>query len=301
MQFWFVPTWCGDFRLEASGRGGRGSLLSVEDPTEKDRLLLVPFLAAAKERGWIKRMPTIKLIGKTLVRLPVPVTEAGPVLVGNVHQGEAVWTALRYASGQVTVEDGTGRRHLYGADGKLVETSQLPAPAKGAVEKVLDAAKGAMGSVVEAVGGAVEAAREAVSAAVTPEPEPVPVPVVAAATVREPKRGCPAPTAAARRASEVLRTFSTASQWASWQRTGSMLVVGSSSGQSYRLFHRDEAARRRMAHCLVDVRTGVDVCAWDDRVPPEEEALSLKLAVEHRERWLLSPHGNTRELVRELR
>lgn len=288
LQFWFVPTWCGDFRLEASGRGGKGSILTVEDPTEKDRELLHPFLLAAKQREWIKRMPVVKLIGKTVIRLQVSVLEAGPVLVKNVHQGESVWTALRHASGKVTVEDGTGERRLYDASGQLLETSQVPT--KGIVEKTMDVVKGA----AEAVGSVVEAAKEAIAGTVEPEPAAA---VVAAASVREPKRGCPAPTPAERRASEVLRTFSTASQWSSWQKTGSMLVIGSSSGKSYRLYHRDEAARRGLHHTLVEVRTGVDVCAWDDRVPAEEEALSLKLAVEHRERWLLSPHGHARDLV----
>ncbi len=305
LQYWFVPTWCGDFRLEASGRGGKGSILTVEDPTERDRELLAPFLAAAKERGWIKRMPTVKLIGKTVVRLPVSVADAGPVLVSNVRAGEEVWTALRFASGKVTVEDGLGKRRLYDASGTLVETTQIPA--KGVVETAVDAVKGVAASAAEAVGNAasavssavgsaVEAAKEAVSGGGEPEPAVA----TAAVSVTPPKRGCPAPTPAQRRASEVLRTFSTRRQWESFERTGSMLLIGGTSGMSYRLFHRDEAAKRRMGHSLVEARSGVEVCAWDNTVPPEEEMLALKLAVEHRERWLRSPHGNARDLAREL-
>lgn len=76
-----------------------------------------------------------------------------------------------------------------------------------------------------------------------------------------------------------------------------MRLVGGTSGNSYLLFHRDVAHRKDMGHTLVDVRSGREICAWDDSVPAEEEALSLKLAVEHRERWLLSPHGRPRDLV----
>ena len=37
----------------------------------------------------------------------------------------------------------------------------------------------------------------------------------------------------------------------------------------------------------MEVSTGHAICAWDDTVPAEEEALGLKLAIEHREGWLL--------------
>lgn len=269
LLFWFVPTWCGDFRLEAAGKDGKGSVLTVEDPTEKDRDKLAPFLATCKERGWMKRMPNIKLIGKTVVRLAVSVAEAGPALVTDVHPGEAVWTAVRFEKGTVEVVDGTGEKVLYDATGQAqaqdVDDTKAEEPKKrrGRPRK---------------------------------EPKERGSPT-AAASVRAPRRGCPPPSPAARRASEVLRTFSTASQWESWQRTASMRLVGGTSGNSYLLFHRDVAHRKDMGHTLVDVRSGREICAWDDSVPAEEEALSLKLAVEHRERWLLSPHGRPRDLV----
>jgi len=105
----------------------------------------------------------------------------------------------------------------------------------------------------------------------------------AAASLAKPKRGCPAPRRCNRRASEVLRVFSTASQWSDWERTGSMKLVGSRSGKSYRLYHRDEAAKQGLDRVLVDVESRRTVCIWDDRVPAEEEALGIKLMVEHRE------------------
>ena len=42
-----------------------------------------------------------------------------------------------------------------------------------------------------------------------------------------------------------------------------------------------------MGHALA-LASGGEVCAWDNRVPPEEEALGLKMAIEHREKWLLA-------------
>lgn len=65
-----------------------------------------------------------------------------------------------------------------------------------------------------------------------------------------------------------------------------MTLIGSRTGYAYDLFHRNVAARRRLTHVLVERRSGDTICAWDDRVPPEEEALGIKLAIEHREGWL---------------
>lgn len=109
----------------------------------------------------------------------------------------------------------------------------------------------------------------------------------AAATIKEPRRGCPVPTRCNVRASQVLTSFCTASQIAQWNREGRMRVYGNSTGTAYDVYHRDEAARRGLSRSLVNAETRRVVCAWDRGVPAEEEALSLKLAIEHREDWLL--------------
>lgn len=111
---------------------------------------------------------------------------------------------------------------------------------------------------------------------------------VAAATVATPKQGCPAPAHAERRASEVLRTFSTTRQWSQWNAEGRMRLLGNVTGMAYHLYHRDEAAARGLPRLLIEARSGHKVCVWDDRVPPAEEALAIKFAVEHREGWLRS-------------
>lgn len=108
----------------------------------------------------------------------------------------------------------------------------------------------------------------------------------AAVTVVPPVRGCPAPSPAERRASEVLRTFSTRSQWTQWEREGRMRLIGSVTGKSYHVYHRDEAASRNLPRLLIETATEAPVCVWDGRVPAAEEVLGIKLAVEHREGWL---------------
>lgn len=114
----------------------------------------------------------------------------------------------------------------------------------------------------------------------------VPDDAEAVGAVQRPSLGCPAPAAAARRASQVLAAFSTASQYESFRARGFLRAVGNYTGRAYHVFHRDEARRRGMGHCLAEAASGLEVCAWDDRVPAEEEVLGLKLAVEHRESWL---------------
>ncbi len=224
LRFWFIPAESGDFRLERDPADPEKALLTIEEPTARDRDRLLPFLKTAVELKWTESMPAIDLLGKTEVHLAVSLTEAGPVLAEDTEKDGSTWTAVRFTSGKILVVDGT------------------ELPTKG---------------------------------------EPL-----AAATIPEPKRGCPAPAHARRRASEVLRTFSTRPQWQTWERAGFMRLVGGTTGKSYRLYHRDEAAVRGLGHVLIDVSTGEEVCVWDDGVPAEEEALGVKLAVEHREPWL---------------
>lgn len=110
----------------------------------------------------------------------------------------------------------------------------------------------------------------------------------AAASVAAPTRGCPEPTPCERRSSQVLRTFSTRSQWDDWQKTGSMKVIGNATGKAYRIFHRNEAHRLGLNRCVVNIETQGVICAWADGVPSEEEVLSIKFALEHREAWFRS-------------
>lgn len=221
MRAWYIPAWCGDFRLTA--RDEASCLLTVEKPTTRDRERLSPFLLQCAKEGVLREAPVLNA-GETLLVLHAPMHDLGPKLAQQTAQG-AVWTVVACVNGEIRLADGVG---------------------------VPDA------------------------------PEPIDV----AATLKPPERGCPAPSPANRRASEVLRAFSTPAQTAAFERQGYMRVIGGSSGRAYNVYHRDEAARRGLSRCVIDVATRNPVCAWDATVPAEEEALSLKLALEHRERWL---------------
>lgn len=221
LAFWFVPSWSGDFRLEATDDT---CVLTVEDPSDEDRLKLIPFLVAARKKGWTEADGSaIAHKGESVIQIAATLREAGPVLAGSTHGDAATWTAVRHVGGTI----------------------------------LIDGAKA------------------------------VPDDATAAATVAPPRKGCPAPTPAERRASQVLRVFSTERQMGTWANEGWMRLVGSHTGEAYRLYHRDEAAKRGLPRLLIRAATGEPVCVWDDRVPPAEEALAIKLAVEHREPWLL--------------
>jgi len=234
-RFWFFPVRSGDFRLQATSTPGE-TLLSVEDPTDSDRKLLIPFLKTAVEMGQLETVPEIRFVGLTEISLKGTVEELGPILADHVHADSKLWTAVRHTDGKIFVTDGAE-----------TELKQLPVKRK----------KAEIASRKEA-----------------------------AATVREPWVGCPPPETAVRRASEVLRTFSTRSQWEQWEEHGAMKLIGNATGKAYWLHHRSVAAARGLLHLLIEAKSGRDICVWDDRVPAEEEALAIKFAVEHRENWL---------------
>jgi hypothetical protein len=93
------------------------------------------------------------------------------------------------------------------------------------------------------------------------------------------------------RADHVLRCFSTESQWASWVRFGHMEVRGGRSGLRYRVAHRHTPIaieQTKPAWCIDDNNV---VHAHLTFLPPAEEVLALKLALEHREGWIRNASG----------
>lgn len=111
----------------------------------------------------------------------------------------------------------------------------------------------------------------------------------ALATVTAPSVGCPAPEPCNVRASEVLRAFSTPFQFEMFERRGYMPLTGNVTGERYWLFHRNEAARKRLDHALLH-ESGETMCVWHAALPAEEEMLAIKFLVEHREERMLDKH-----------
>lgn len=141
---WFVPSWSGDFRLEAAGDGK--SVLTVERPTLQERKLLGLFLAHAFDAGWIAE-PAVAGDGTSTFDLTIGVDVAGPALVDRVQPKDRTLTAVRFQDG-----------HL-----EVAESSDLKALARRAKEKEAPAAvsvKRPTPSCPECVPGAVGPASE---------------------------------------------------------------------------------------------------------------------------------------------
>lgn len=244
-------------------KGGH-SLLTVENPTDGDRDKLVPFLATARSRGWISPEEGVARTGRSEILIPHPMATVAPVMAAILTDPNRSWSALRYTDGTVEV-----------IDGNTLPALRVP-PAKGTPENPIVEAKGVIATVKEKV-------------------------IEAVAVVTPPYRGCPEPEPRARRASTVLRTFCTADQWSSFARLGYLHAIGPVSGRLYRVWHEGAANAAKMRRCLT-LEDGTAVCAWENSVPPEEQALALKLAVEHREAWLLHVgHGQICEDKRDVR
>lgn len=178
---------------------------------------------------------------------------------------------------------------LSGVAGTGKSTVEIDLPLALAARLLVSEVRAETWTAVRSIGGKIELLTEPIenaAAAVEARPD-----AVAAVTIQPVGRGCPAPLRTNYRASEVLRTFTTVSQWDSWTRQGYMRVTGNLSGQRYTVLHRDLAARRGLAHSVLD-HTGRDICVWDDTIPAEEEALAIKLTLEHREDYVLTRHGD---------
>jgi hypothetical protein len=313
---WFFPCSSGDFRLS---RADDGCILSVEDPTSSDKALLLPLMEAAREHGWVEAMIGIAPKGLTEISLSCSLEDAGKLVGRGLFGDKPVWTALRHVDGHFSLEGGPIESFSFDPPVTDVEASpENTAPLDGADVSPWSSYKHC--TKCEALTGVACTNMRSGADTMRPHKErklvmnaTVPAEfkpggsgvskkalkgVVAAASVRPPRLGCPAPVETNRRASEVLRAFSTASQWREWQQHASMRVIGSHSGQAFRVHHRNSAVAKGLPHVLERLSDGKTICAWDDRVPAEEEALAMKFAVEHRETYLLGLGVQGRDLVR---
>lgn len=113
----------------------------------------------------------------------------------------------------------------------------------------------------------------------------------AAVTVEKPYKGCPMPTTTElreQRAAAVVRTFLLDRQREDFDRRRAFLSIGCDTGALYRITSRwSPDCERYGALSRID---GGPVCASNLSVPPSEEMLSLKFAVESMERDFLSHH-----------
>lgn len=161
--------------------------------------------------------------------------------------------------------------------GPIVAKIMKPGPA------VLSAIVFKDGQCVTCSGSLAELQAVAEEAAKKP-PEEAPK---AAVTVRRPTPCCPqCEPGAIKPASEVLLSFLTEEEHASWARDRSIIVEGGLSGHRYIIAHRHTKLAQHFGRICYDLDAKVVVHFHDWRVPPEEEVLAAKLILQHREPWL---------------
>lgn len=91
------------------------------------------------------------------------------------------------------------------------------------------------------------------------------------------------------RSSRVLKTFCNRQQWEDWVKHGYLIAHGHLSGNAYRICHRHHPWSREQGFICFDLTDQNVVHGYDWSVPPAEEVLTFKLAVEHAEQWIRCP------------
>lgn len=170
-----------------------------------------------------------------------PIGVLMPAIGAALHAGRACITAVRFASGQTVVTDGDPAKVL-----PVVPAADVDHDDAGPV---------------------------------APAPE---APVVAV-QVEKPLRGCPMPATVPlreQRAADVVRAFLSPSQTVDFDATRAFRTIGGDTGRLYRVTSRWSPDVGRFG-VLYDVDWDRSICASQTRVPPSEEMLAMKFAVEH--------------------
>jgi len=196
--------------------------------------------------------------GRILV--PEGVVQAGAALNWHMHENDTLITAVRFSTGEVKAS----RKPILSWLRQLV----CGAPPE------IDA----------------DAPPEEAPVETAPPPPPEPE---AAVQVPEPVRGCPMPDYTELReskAAEVTRKFLTGQQVEDFDRHRSFLVEGCDTGRLYQVTSRWNPTVGRRG-VLRDLTRDRSICAQNKRMPPSEECLSMKFAVELFEKEFLNRPG----------
>jgi len=192
-----------------------------------------------------------RLSGRGDILVPKSVVEVGAALGEHLHEENAVITAVRFTSGRVKAKRG-GIRGLIGG---LFSKKSTPKD-KGLVPEVVE------------------------------KPE-------AAVQTPVPRRGCPMPTLTdlrEQKAADVVRKFLVGQQIEDFENRRAFLTRGCDTGHLYRVTSRWAPSVEEYG-VLYDLDEGRRLCASNLTMPPSEEVLSMKFAVEIMEREFLNqPH-----------
>ena len=108
-------------------------------------------------------------------------------------------------------------------------------------------------------------------------------------TVKRPTLSCPeclGKSESDRAACDVLWEFLSESQRKEWLDRRAITVFGGLTGYCYRVCSRDTEMARRTGRITFDLTNRTVIHNYGYDRPPEEDVLTVKLLLEHRENWL---------------
>ena len=249
---WFVPTFNGDLRLEPLKGDPSKTVLSIVDPTDSERATLTDLSAIFTERKWIGSPTDLNLVPERM-----SASESGSYRKASRPKWSVTIGAPLEEVGPVFV------------------AAMKPGPA---VLTAVRLSNGRVETVEHSKTGDTESKLKKLAKKAR---------VKAAATVSRLTPCCPAcVTGSVEPATEVLLSFLSRDEHATWSKDRYIVVRGGLSGHRYIVAHRHSEIAAKNGRICWDADDKNTMHFHGSDVPPEEEVLAAKLILEHREPWL---------------
>jgi len=130
MKF-YVPSWNGDFRLEASGKDR--ARLVVHDPTPHEQKIIAAFLTAARTKGWVSgTLDTDPYRGSREFAIAAPLAKAAKILIKLTRPKKQTLTAVSFSDGKLSVVEGADDAAVAKIEEKIEEAAATENPKKPA-------------------------------------------------------------------------------------------------------------------------------------------------------------------------
>lgn len=253
---WYLPSFYGDIRLErVSNQETRLILVGL---SSIEKIAVSALLKEARRTGitkslWADERTLDKIDVDALVEqqliLKAPIQKVQKMLEKPMKPGRDSLSVVRYSNGRI---------------------EELTDKVMGLIEQ-------------EAEAEADDSDDAEVSAVTTTAVETAKPKAVAAVTVAQPTRGCPAPDfeAVELRANRVLEAFLTPQQLYDFRTEQAFLAIGADTGHKYAITSRNAPSKlARSFRSLFDLTEGNPYCVHDWTVPAAEEMLMFALYVQ---------------------
>lgn len=128
----FVPSWNGDFRIEADGNKSK---LVVHEPTPREREILGLYLHEAGKKKWSSQHPKTKYEGPTNeIKLDASIDKTSKLLIKLTRPKKQTLTAVSFSDGKLSVIEGADDAALNKisetvSEASKTETKEKPAAA----------------------------------------------------------------------------------------------------------------------------------------------------------------------------